>query len=231
MRGATRYAARRLMYITVFQSTLLMRGATSCDTSYSFWLSAFQSTLLMRGATGTKVGMYYDAVGISIHAPHARSDSESACPDCVDQHFNPRSSCEERQLSLSCSVEDGISIHAPHARSDNRKGCDSLSQRISIHAPHARSDRSSSMLGTIRAYFNPRSSCEERHGADKEMRAGIVFQSTLLMRGATQCRRQCRDGHLISIHAPHARSDGRHHGGGQRGSDFNPRSSCEERRG
>ena len=209
MRGATRYAARRLMYITVFQSTLLMRGATSCDTSYSFWLSAFQSTLLMRGATGTKVGMYYDAVGISIHAPHARSDSESACPDCVDQHFNPRSSCEERQLSLSCSVEDGISIHAPHARSDNRKGCDSLSQRISIHAPHARSDLHAEGNGHADDYFNPRSSCEERRCFSRqetthtnfnprsscEERPFLVdawddsgiFQSTLLMRGATWC--------------------------------------------
>ena len=56
-----------------FQSTLLMRGATRSVISSSF-ASGFQSTLLMRGAT------WVGAQGrgnkeISIHAPHARSDS------------------------------------------------------------------------------------------------------------------------------------------------------------
>ena len=36
----------------------------------------------------------------------------------------------------------------------------------------------------------------------------IRFQSTLLMRGATQDRRDRQPHHQISIHAPHARSDG-----------------------
>ena len=34
-----------------------------------------------------------------------------------------------------------------------------------------------------------------------------IFQSTLLMRGATQCIFKGYKGHDISIHAPHARSD------------------------
>ena len=41
----------------------------------------------------------------------------------------------------------------------------------------------------------------------------FLFQSTLLMRGATQKRRRLRLPAFISIHAPHARSDdGRSHG-------------------
>ena len=35
----------------------------------------------------------------------------------------------------------------------------------------------------------------------------MIFQSTLLMRGATQFRVIPEDARLISIHAPHARSD------------------------
>ena len=102
-----------------FQSTLLTRGATK----HRLWVSqvsvisihapharsdeyrqqlqssqkAFQSTLLTRGATATESGVSYGHA-ISIHAPHARSDQP--CSDCCRfcQHFNPRSSREERRI-------------------------------------------------------------------------------------------------------------------------------------
>ena len=148
-------------------------------------------------------------------------------------------------------------------------------RRISIHAPHARSDSKSRVFSSARALFqstllmrgatekvlaifvvvrnfNPRSSCEERpfyykdwtgkrrfqstllmRGATPSLssvKGARIFQSTLLMRGATRpahrrrvwttyfnprssCEerplRQSGDGHPldISIHAPHARSD------------------------
>ena len=82
------------------------------------------------------------------------------------------------------------------------------------------------MLVTI--YFNPRPSCEERRYYLHMSVFQQVFQSTLLMRGATSCE-VCRAGECnfnprssceerldrqirslieyISIHAPHARSD------------------------
>ena len=101
---------------------------------------------------------------------------------------------------------------------------------ISIHAPHARSDPSgSSVLRSTTCNFNPRSSCEERHkgiaaglgniqfqstflmrGATREPisgRAMPIFQSTLLMRGATVPFGRATRRDIISIHAPHARSD------------------------
>ncbi len=59
------------------------------------------------------------------------------------------------------------------------------------------------------SYFNPRSSCEERQHDGTLKRAGTLFQSTLLMRGAT-------------------RGSTRH---SALGGNFNPRSSCEERPG
>ena len=125
---------------------------------------------------------------ISIHAPHARSDLVSLHWTYPDIHFNPRSSCEERRVALTATL-------------------------------------------MLWANFNPRSSCEERRGTKTTdmieskfqstllMRGATtglsfgqaieaIFQSTLLMRGATYRLAFAIDlGLLISIHAPHARSD------------------------
>ena len=193
-------------------------------------------------------------LAISIHAPHARSDPSPTSPsEPVDFNFNPRSSCEERHrfdlIALDFHV---ISIHAPHARSDCPASNKRRARTISIHAPHARSDLDTSskalpptefqstllMRGATRQdldglprryHFNPRSSCEERHGGHTTTAAVLYFNP----RSSCEERRGlCRgtwheEG--ISIHAPHARSDlmllhsliHRPH--------FNPRSSCEER--
>ena len=100
---------------------------------------------------------------------------------------------------------------------------------ISIHAPHARSDRRSRWLTTSQS----------------------AFQSTLLMRGATYALTVRAPGEQISIHAPHARSDAAARDrnavlhisihapharsdmmstrSARTSSNFNPRSSCEER--
>ena len=144
-----------------FQSTLLMRGATA-PVYRSELKGKFQSTLLMRGATSHQsISGCHD--GISIHAPHARSDDHRAPVVQSIRYFNPRSSCEERRAYIS--LERSFCI-------------------ISIHAPHARSD---TMWGTSQDIF--------------------LFQSTLLMRGATGVTPSKRKRLMISIHAPHARSD------------------------
>ena len=49
-----------------------MRGATAGRIPPS-GVPGFQSTLLMRGAT-LSLALLFDGFGISIHAPHARSD-------------------------------------------------------------------------------------------------------------------------------------------------------------
>ena len=86
----------------------------------------------------------------------------------------------------------------------------------------------------------------------RNARRSTRFQSTLLMRGATTVMRSSRPTSLISIHAPHARSDYTrrlhdhyadisihapharsdtvHYRRVERLENFNPRSSCEERR-
>ena len=168
----------------------------------------------MRGAT------FYCSIGcanfllISIHAPHARSDARIAVKPMrmtpfqstllmrgattrtntrlatMCTYFNPRSSCEERHKHNSpYTISDSISIHAPHARSDLHRVLPQCPPfRISIHAPHARSD--------IKVSF--------------ELQHSLIFQSTLLMRGATDADDSSVAARDISIHAPHARSDDDH---------------------
>ena len=122
--------------------------------------------------------------------------------------FNPRSSCEERP--------DTTPLHTIYAD-------------ISIHAPHARSDGDVAVNIRVPAYFNPRSSCEERLGYRPAVHQIVKFQSTLLMRGATNLADTADAESNISIHAPHARSDTASVYTAQIQKYFNPRSSCEER--
>ena len=70
---------------TIFQSTLLMRGATF-TVRLNIIRIKFQSTLLMRGATEHRVWALYN-LGISIHAPHARSDQFSGGDDITIRIF------------------------------------------------------------------------------------------------------------------------------------------------
>ena len=184
MRGATRPVTMASFAVVVFQSTLLMRGATDFDRASSSYV-VFQSTLLMRGATSAATS-FARSREISIHAPHARSDAMARRSTGDSSNFNPRSSCEERPVREHRMLRlREISIHAPHARSDRR--VDDGVRRIT--------------------YFNPRSSCEERLQKFKRHCVRTIFQSTLLMRGATAEHQGMLSVHAISIHAPHARSD------------------------
>ena len=148
--------------------------------------NAFQSTLLMRGATDSRAYGPRETQEISIHAPHARSDSSPGWFGQQRYNFNPRSSCEER-LDRAKAVRVSRNFNP-------RSSCEE--RRYPRHSRHTR------------RYFNPRSSCEERRYRSNDDRVGAIFQSTLLMRGATGVDRlRFRVSNLISIHAPHARSD------------------------
>ena len=147
---------------------------------------------------------------ISIHAPHARSDSNLLFTFCSPGHFNPRSSCEERHGGVAFKTANRIFQSTLLMRGATPMSFSRDADfPISIHAPHARSDARARRGSCLASYFNPRSSCEER--PDLAVRAFEVseFQSTLLMRGAT--------GTCVTANIYHR--------------DFNPRSSCEERRG
>ena len=215
-----------------FQSTLLMRGATRPFAPLTSSHCGFQSTLLMRGATKKEI-RELRGEAISIHAPHARSDSIKRTWACLELRFQSTllmrgatSWCKEQHIPI------GISIHAPHARSDSAvplrlpvnsfqstllmRGATAVCSLlepygyISIHAPHARSDtRVDKKLLRCVSDFNPRSSCEERRQKHYFVLPYPDFNprsSCEERRGLTVIETQYPP---ISIHAPHARSDAR----------------------
>ena len=65
-----------LSWTLQFQSTLLMRGVTYYHAD-DMQRGLFQSTLLMRGVTAG-IGRELDPTTVSIHTPHARSDTRWA---------------------------------------------------------------------------------------------------------------------------------------------------------
>ena len=122
---------------------------------------------------------------------------------------------------------------------------------ISIHAPLTGSDPTDTAVRISPADFNPRSPYGERPWCLLLLEGGIIFQSTLHLRGATQPISPEAGVLLISIHAPLTGSDNQPdeddglsqisihapltgsdpfpHVHGIRNSDFNPRSPYGER--
>ena len=144
---------------------------------------------------------------ISIHAPHARSDSSGTASADDPADFNPRSSCEERPPSrhpAGCTP-----YFNPRSSCEERRRTlhtAILSIHISIHAPHARSDfRLSYYQGKDKISIHAPHARSDRLGYPAELQG------------------------RISIHAPHARSDCRCQPVYRCARYFNPRSSCEER--
>ena len=119
----------------------------------------------MRGVTDNNTRSY-DLDGISIHTPHAGSDTDA------------------RNIHQLIS----ISIHTPHAGSDDPLASSSPRFHISIHTPHAGSDCS----GTGKRKRSAISIHTPHAGSDQIALQGIdkitVFQSTLPMRGVTVTR-------------------------------------------
>ena len=185
----------------------------------------------MRGAT------WRVACRHPIHDFNPRSSCEerhpAPCTQTSAPHFNPRSSCEERRIyqpptfTSKNKFQSTLLMRGATSRSVlTHRACAKFQSTLLMRGAtcHLR-------LFRRRADFNPRSSCEERlrhaHHVHQARRISIhapharsdhkqlttstgmtIFQSTLLMRGATRHSRQCSSPHYpISIHAPHARSD------------------------
>ena len=148
--------------------------------------------------------------------PRSSCEERLSCGQRCHRHqnFNPRSSCEERRFGRELVQANPVDFN-PRSSCEERQGFVVMGDRdvyISIHAPHARSDILIFARSARWRNFNPRSSCEERlapiHRFLNEIRISIhapharsdwlserpadvtpEFQSTLLMRGATQARR------------------------------------------
>ena len=228
MRGATScplYADFR----TSFQSTLLMRGATHIPAA-DIHIKKQISIHAPHARSDIKIGA--DSSGlrkISIHAPHARSDLPPTTFQASCRFQSTLLMRGATPLVDARLANRGISIHAPHARSDLMtaknmsllifqstllmRGATQRASRARYRVinfnPRSSCEerRPSPAPPTSSSHFNPRSSCEERHVPLSSSITANQFQSTLLMRGATSWQlERCRQG-LISIHAPHARSD------------------------
>ena len=155
-----------------FQSTLPARGAT-CWIWISINTRKFQSTLPARGATSSGAG--WKAIGSFQSTLPARGATPPTPPisprGC--SHFNPRSPHGERRGRFHADFRRYcISIHAPRTGSDLRHDAGrAVGREISIHAP--------------------------RTGSDDFPIPGrapiMVFQSTLLARGATRALRRHLD--------------------------------------
>ena len=168
----------------------------------------FQSTLPLRGATRTLI-LIASIFCISIHAPLTGSDPR--IPYRGDSQHGFQSTLPLRgATSLACQrrIKIVISIHAPLTGSDGIGHDILVPSKISIHAPLTGSDfdqcasrhchfhfNPRSPYGerllrqsqhSIVADFNPRSPYGERQSGQSRDPAGLRFQSTLPLRGATK---------------------------------------------
>ena len=127
---------------------------------------------------------------ISIHAPRAGCDREqlrakkhlanfnprTPCgvrltrgnePERIS-HFNPRTPCGVRhdQPQTVCPCQSKFQSTHPMRGATELITADDQTETISIHAPHAGCDAGAAMAGETMAYFNPRTPCGVRLGAD-----------------------------------------------------------------
>ena len=139
----------------------------------------------MRGATEW-FEIICQKIRISIHTPHAGSDTVSVSGEYQGFYFNPHSPCGERHTT--CPICSGDTNFNPHSPCGERRA---MTRRIwlifpiSIHTPHAGSDVFYRRWRIPPADFNPHSPCGERLEENGVRTLEDVFQSTLPMRGAT----------------------------------------------
>ena len=162
----------------------------------------------MRGAT-PYVCERSASCQISIHAPHARSDSSSSGRAIELKQFQSTllmrgATGDQRKLAEAMAVFQStllmrgatphVCLGCLHAYFNPRSSCE---ERRPLPAAALTADR----------HFNPRSSCEERPGRRQTSRRATDFNP----RSSCEERRR-----IVEI--------------GYESTNFNPRSSCEERR-
>ena len=210
----------------LFQSTLLVRGAT--NSLFIGHVSIAISIHAPRERSDRKIyRRNITAKSISIHAPRERSDLVYINNSIVKFLFQSTLLVRGATTLNSEGVEVlNISIHAPRERSDDMcADCWSREMEISIHAPRERSD-----IGINNSSIDKKISIHApRERSDYPMKLqtflNAIFQSTLLVRGATQGRCFITHNITISIHAPRERSDQPTVKAGFYIVDFNPRPS------
>ena len=205
MRGAT-YLEYRRIHGPQFQSTLPMRGATPNFSRFS--ANSSISIHAPHAGSDTKWRVKIKMLQISIHAPHAGSDLLKRAQPAVFRDFNPRSPCGERlPLCLVSRWPCYFNPRSPCGERHDKTAPPAAATLISIHAPHAGSD-----LALTRALHKERTiSIHAPHA------------------GSDEYFKTAQDRLTISIHAPHAGSDDSAISRATELNNFNPRSPCGER--
>ena len=162
-----------------------MRGATSAVKVVRLLMSISIHT--PHAGSDSVLHLMRRAFPISIHTPHAGSDHNNHLYSCYCLQFQStlpmRGATETKKKTLKLSL---ISIHTPHAGSDCFcSNGTATSNWISIHTPHAGSDFGIIRFGQFFPNFNPHSPCGERPSSCFLWASSSKFQSTLPMRGAT----------------------------------------------
>ena len=169
-----------------FQSTLPVRGAT--ETVRFEWTYKSISIHAPRAGSDLEIGLSDTATDISIHAPRAGSDPASRHGIIRSTNFNPRSPCGERPISpcIPCSPLD-FNPRSPCGERPPPWSC--LSGQYTYFNPRSPCGerRDAAPHYCIYRYFNPRSPCGERLITTTDGVKATVFQSTLPVRGATNC--------------------------------------------
>ncbi len=184
----------------------------------------------MRGATKDDCQVVSEQV-ISIHAPHARSDSRSTRYQTRWTYFNPRSSCEERPSDSTTNFSMSSNFN-PRSSCEERlvrmcrticttrfqstllmRGATPARLILAIYSKFQSTllmrgaTLKASAIGAVTLHFNPRSSCEERLGYLGRTAIENNFNPRSSCEERHDRRAIARRIRLISIHAPHARSD------------------------
>ncbi len=171
---------------------------------------SFQSTPPMRGATCTSLFTFKKRI-ISIHAPHAGSDTGSSPIYCRPQHFNPRPPCGERPASgwsthmtatfqstppmrgarepMEAFTDPKVFQSTPPMRGATAAQLQLAGLNLFQSTPPMRGATSRARPhGQQEGNFNPRPPCGERPATGIESGRAPVFQSTPPMRGASRLR-------------------------------------------
>ena len=151
----------------------------------------------------------FEAERFSIHTPHAGSDTGSILArldgECFQSTLPMRGATA---VSFSIFSPPVFSIHTPHAGSDPIFIMTWRTEYFSIHTPHAGSDGCSGCPKSPAPNFNPHSPCGERLVTPYVQMVVRNFNPHSPCRERPVLFLHKHSQSCISIHTPHAGSDG-----------------------
>ena len=170
---------------------------------------------------------------VSTHAPLAGSDEYIGRDHPVAYYgFNPRSPCGERLAHMGGNPARGFEFQPTlplRGATEGRVAIYHFGSSFQPTLPLRGATGATWWPRPIRACFNPRSPCGERHIAAIGIMAHLTVSTHAPLAGSDHPHDPVQYGHRVSTHAPLAGSDGAPLGRLAVAAGFNPRSPCGER--